>query len=274
MSRRRLVVVLILALGSGVLAAYSALQYVGQRTVPVISAEPERRSIQVAVAARDLPPGRVVDREDVVLVRWPADAVPSGYATSLDHVVGRGLITPVRTYEPILESKLADGGVGGLDILIPEGMRALSVRVDEVVGVAGYVLPGTRVDVLLTLNPPGRGEATTKVILQNIQALTAGQTIQRDEEGRPLTVSVVTLLVTPERAEKLTLAAAQGRIQLAVRNIMDVEEVTTQGVRVGNLLDGAAPRPAPRRAAAPPARQPDATTIETLRGGARTLIQF
>ncbi len=143
-----------------------------------------------------------------------------------------------RTNEPILDAKLADAAEGGgLPPLIPPGMRALSVRVDEVVGVAGFVTPQTRVDVILTITPSGSSDARSKVILQNIRALAAGQEIRRDEDGKPMTVTVVTVLVTPEQAEKLVLASTQGRIQMALRNMLDLDEVDTPGERVSGLLD-------------------------------------
>jgi pilus assembly protein CpaB len=127
-----------------------------------------------------------------------------------------------------------------LSIVIPEGMRAVSVKVDEVIGVAGFVLPGTRVDVLVTLNPSSEPEAAaTRVILQNVQTLAAGQMIQRDKDGTPVTVAVITLLVNPDEAQKLTLAATKGRIQLALRNTLDLEEVETTAIRAGNLIQQA-----------------------------------
>ncbi len=156
-------------------------------------------------------------------------------------------------------------------------MRAISVAVDAVVGVAGYVLPSTRVDVLLTLGGTGPGrETTTKVIMQNVRTLTAGQSLQQDKDGHPMEVSVVTLLVTPEQAETLALAANQGRIQLALRNTLDTVKVQTTGARVGTLLGGPSGRPAIRRAAPAAAEttEPSATTVEVYRGGQRTLERF
>src|SRR5690606_16244523 len=154
--------------------------------------------------------------------------LPVGYYGSSAEVIGRGLITPVAANEPLMATKLADiESGGGLPIVIPEGMRALSVRVDEVIGVAGFVLPGTRVDVLLTITPPtGTNQIpVTRIILQTIQTLASGQTIQRDADGTPQTVSVVTLLVSPDQAERLALASTEGRIQLALRNTLDMASV-------------------------------------------------
>jgi pilus assembly protein CpaB len=189
-------------------------------------------------------------------------------------VVGRGVITPLRINEPLLQTKLAElGSGGGLPITIPAGMRAVSVRVDDVIGVAGFVLPSTRVDVLVTLTPPGSGDARSRVILQNVRAIAAGQQIQRDEDGTPMTVTVITLLVTPEDAEKLVLAAAQGRIQMALHNTLDVDSTNTSGSRVSSLLTPPS-RSAPVRRTAAPTPEPPPSVIELFRGGVRTLVSY
>jgi pilus assembly protein CpaB len=154
-------------------------------------------------------------------------------------------------------------------------MRALSVRVDEVIGVAGFVTPTTRVDVILTMNPIGSNDPVSKVILQNIQALAAGQEIQRNEEGEPMLVTVVTVLVTLEEAEKLVLAANQGQIQMALRNTLDLEEVATPGERASRLFAGTVRggfRPGVRLGSTGPAREE--SIIEMYRGGVRTLVSY
>jgi len=228
----------------------------------------------VAVAARDLTVGAIVQQEDVRLVSWPSEAVPEGYAAGLNQVVGRGVITPIRVNEPMLETKLAElGSGGGLPITIPAGMRAVSVRVDDVIGVAGFVLPSTRVDVLVTLTPPGSSDTASRVILQNVHAVAAGQEIQRDEDGTPMTVTVITLLVTPEDAERLVLAAAQGRIQMALRNTLDVDTTDTSGSRVSGLLSGPR-RPVATGRVAPRTSQPPPSVVEIYKGGVRTLISY
>lgn len=277
MRKTRIWIALLLAAVSGVAAGVLALNFVKSR--PAIIPVPAMASTTgVAVAARDLDLGSVVGAADVRMVEWPGDAVPQNYARSTEEVIGRGLITKVLAGEPLLLTKLADKGAGGgLPIVIPEGMRALSVKVNEVIGVAGFVLPGTRVDVLVTLNPSNDREmATTRVILQNVEVLTAGQTIQRDAEGKPITVPLVTLLVTPTEAEKLTLAATEGQIQLALRNTLDQEDVETQGVQVNNLVrfgmekpEASAPRV--RRTPAPPQ---SAANVEVYNGAERTIMSF
>lgn len=258
---------------SGLLAGYVALVYVSDEPAPLQAATPSRT---IVVAARDLPAGTIVSREDVETVAWPGSAVPEGIAQQAGDVVGMGLIMEVRKSEPMLAWKMADREAGGgLSITIPEGMRAVSVEVDEVVGVAGFVLPGTRVDVLATVMPGNdRAQTTTRIILQNVRALAADQRYQQEIQGEPQYVTVVTLLVTPEQAEALTLAATEGRIQLALRNTLDAEEVATSGRRITSLLtvQGSSARPA--STARPVAPVNPEQVIESYEGGQRTLLRF
>jgi pilus assembly protein CpaB len=274
MRRKRLVLLILAALLSGLAAAYIALNYLGSQR-PIV-ATPQRTEVRMAVAVRDLALGAVVQAEDIRLVDWPGKQLPEGYFANIDEVAGRALVRPVSMNEPFLRAKLADRDAKGLPIIIPEGMRGMSVRADEVVGVAGYVLPGMRVDVLVTISPPGDQQKLTRVILQNIQVLTAGQTMEQNAEGKPMTVTVITLLVTPEQAEVLALAANEGRVQLALRGVLDMEEVSTPGVRVANLIGtAAAPNPAIRpRARVPVPEQERPTIVELFKGGVRTLTTF
>ena len=269
--RRRMMIILVLALVSGGIAAYLAFQVIGgtddeaadERTVQVTS---------VAVAATPMDVGQIVTEEDVTMVEWPADAVPAGYSESASEVVGRGVITPIAINEPLLAAKLArkEAG-GGLPIIVPEGMRAVSVPVNQVIGVAGFVLPGTRVDVLVTATLPEGDESETQVVLQDVEVLSAGQTIRRTTEGatQPQVVSVVTLLVTPEQAETLTLATESGQLQLALRNTLDRDTVETEGIEASDIL----PRwRLTRRApvSAGPRRPPSRVQVEVYRGPQRS----
>ena len=174
-----------------------------------------------------------------------------------------------------MATKLADTGLHGMIPLIEPGMRAISVAVDQVVGVAGFVTPGTRVDVILIMQPPGERENLARVILQNIQALAANQQITEGEDGQPIISTVVTVLVNPDQAEKLALAANRGRIQMALRNTLDLESISTEGERESRLfrtVGGGTGRPAPRIGAT--TRPPSESIIEMYRGGARTLITY
>jgi len=275
--RTRPLLLLLLALVSGGVAALVALRYLRQQTAPLMAEAPKSK---VVVAVRPLPVGSIVGEQDVKLVDWSGGVMPTGYFGSLTDVVGRGLIVPVEENEPVLAAKLAAKGAGGgLPVIIDEGMRAFSMAVDQVIGVSGFVGPNTRVDVLLTLTTsPSLREPTTKVIMQNLRILAAGQTIQQDKEGKPMNVPVVTLLVTPEQAETLGLATGQGRIQLALRNTLDTVTVKTTGAPVSSLMGTPPSRRAPttRRGAAVRASEPEptSTTVEVYRGGQRTLQKF
>lgn len=281
MRRQRTVIVLFLAIVSGGLAGYSALRLLEQRTPPVSAVEAPRASSQVVIAARDLSVGTLVGEEDVKLVEWPSSSVPEGYARSIPEVVGRGLIAQTRLNEPLLNSKMADrSGQGGLPIVIPEGMRAMGVRVDELVAVAGFVIPGSRVDLYLTTTPPSGGEPLTKIVMQNVTVLTAGQQIQSDPEGRPITVNLLTVLVTPEDGEKLVHATNNGTIRMGLRNMLDVKDVRTQGTRLANVLAGTT-APAPRSGRVverPVTRAPEtpaqSSVVEVYKGGVKALIRF
>jgi pilus assembly protein CpaB len=278
MARIRIFIVLALALVAGGTFALGTYNYM--QAAPATNGGPGVKTVAVLVAASDMDLGAEVRSEDLRAIQWPADAVPMGAFSNPDDLVGRGLIQPVTQNEVFLPAKLASKEAGaGLPPIIPEGYRALSVRVNDVVGVAGYVLPGTRVDVVATVNPTQRPEdVQTKVILTNVQVLTAGTKIERDEaEGKPMAVSVVTLLVDPGQAERLTLASTEGKIQLALRNPTDKTAPTTGGIRPAALMAGGyAPvvrqSSAPRAAAPAPAPRPEpvaAPTVEIIRGDKR-----
>lgn len=273
--KRRKWIALVMALVSGGAAGWLALGYLDQRPLTPSAAAAAKESSRVVVAARDLELGRVLTAADMKLIDWPG-AVPPGYAVSVDEIVGRGLIQHVSANEPLMAAKIASMEEGGgLPIVIPEGKRAVSVKVDEVVGVAGFVKAGTRVDVLVTLNPTNeREEAASRVVLQNVQVLAAGQEYRRDIDGEPQTVTVITLLVTPEQAEALTLASTEGRIQLALRNTLDQAEVETDGVKAKTLVGVSEVAPAPRTARRSSAPVRRGTTVVTYNGDKRTETTF
>jgi pilus assembly protein CpaB len=283
MPRKRIYTVLMLAMTVGAVFAFSTYRYV--------QATPERgtsaKTTPVVVASSSLDLGAALRAEDLRTINWPSGEVPAGTFSNPQELVGRGLIQPVSQYEPLMPSKLAPVGAGaGLPPMIPDGMRALSVRVNDVIGVAGYVLPGSKVDVLVTVSPTNQStDMTSKVILTNVTVLTAGTRIERDVEkdNKPVSVSVVTLLVDPLQSEALTLASTEGKIQLALRNPLDKTMPPTPGIRPAFLLgQSAAPRAAvaggrvaSRRSAptstlgptvAPPEPLP---TIEIIRGDKR-----
>ena len=236
-------------------------------------------SSHMVVAARPLAQGARLQSQDLRLINWPAGDPLSGMLTRVEDCLDRALVTPVVENEPILESKLAAKEAGaGLAAIIPDGMRAVSVAVNDVVGVAGFVQPGTMVDVLVTGSVEGRGASNTvtRTILENIRVLAAGQKIEQDKEGKPQTVPVITLLVTPEEANKLTMGATQGRLQLSLRNTMDTKKVQPPAVLQASLFGGVASNPSqPARARTQPSPPPKpAFTVEVIRGTKREVDHF
>jgi len=260
--------------------------YLAVRSMPVREVEIAR--VQAVVAARPLLVGTLVTKDDVKLVPWPAANKVPGSFTEVERVVNRGVVGSVSENEPLTESKLAALGSGaGLPPTITEGMRALSIRVNEIIGVAGFVIPGTRVDVLVTVSGGQEGqvkdEAQTRVVLSNVQVLTAGTRYDQEratKDGKPIKTSVVTLLLTPQDAETLTLAAAKGSIMLTLRNPLDVAQVDTEGARYSELLGKAPPPPVKKNVggrmiaqAAPkptPPPPPKVYTVETIRAAKRS----
>jgi pilus assembly protein CpaB len=278
MARIRIFVVLVLAVTVGGTLAFATYNFVQRAPATRTVSIPTK---PVVVAAADLDVGADLSRNDVRLIDWPANAVPAGAISNPDEVIGRGLILPVIQNEPILPMKLASKEAGaGLPPAIPPGLRAVSVRVNEVIGVAGYVLPGTHVDVVATVNPSQQqGDITSKVILTNVMVLAAGTKIERgdSDKNKPMPVSVVTLLVDPDESERLTLASTEGKIQLALRNPLDKATPATRGIRPAVLLGVAATTPRPlvklapgaKAAAAAPAPAPELPTVEIIRGDKR-----
>lgn len=196
---------------------------------------------KIVVATRDLELGSVLKEEDLKVEDWSGE-VPLGASARTQDLVGRGVITKIFAKEPVLDVRLAPKGAGGgFAAIIPKGMRAVAVPVNEVVGVAGFVVPGMRVDVLISGAPPNSPSdlgTLTKTLLQNIEVLSSGQDFKKDPEGKPITVQVVNLLVTPEQAEELSLASHQTTIQLVLRNPLDRDVANTTGTAVASLFTG------------------------------------
>jgi pilus assembly protein CpaB len=271
---RTLVVLLVaVAVASG--ASYFVYRAVSN--IPV--REIEVKSYYVAIATKALPVGTMLGPGDVKLVAWPASSPVAGGYTKVEEVVNRGLIAPVVENEPLTATKLAPIEAGaGLAPTIATGMRAISVKVNEVIGVAGFVVPGTRVDVVVTI---GRQEdSISRVIVSNVQVLTAGTKYDQDQakDGKPVPSSVVTLLVTPPDAERIALAATEGSIMLALRNPLDATTTETKGTRLASLMGAPDPAPVVRvakgvpKAAIPapaPPPPPAIYQVETIRAAKR-----
>jgi pilus assembly protein CpaB len=220
MNRTRLLLIGILALALGLVASV----YV-YRSLQLKSGSGSDSGVDVIVAADDLQVGARIEERDIKIIRIPAADLPPGSPRRRSDVLGHGVIVPISKGEFILPNRLAGENAGsGLPSLIPPGMRAVSVRVNEVVSVAGFVTPGTRVDVLLTGTPGGTGEQQTTTVLQNVAVLASGHTLERTATGEAQTTAVITLLVSPDDAQRLTLASSEGHIQLALRNPLDTKQ--------------------------------------------------
>jgi pilus assembly protein CpaB len=231
-----------------------------------VAAQAAPPSTHLLVATRDLALGTLVKESDLQEIEWPG-AVPAQAITKTEDVLERGVISPIYAGEPFLQTRLAPKGAGaGLAATIPPGKRAVAIRVNDITSVAGFVTPGMRVDVLILGTPPSGSQALgtqTKTLLQNMEVLSAGQQIERDREGKPVSVPVVNMLVTPEQAEVLSLASQDARIQLVLRNPMDTEEAKTQGTAMASLWTGQRPtKPAPSVNAVKP--RPAAVPVPVL----------
>jgi pilus assembly protein CpaB len=306
MRNKRLIIALLAAITFGLIAAVSVKQY-------LLTAQTFNRTNDVVVAKVGIPVGSRIIAEQLEVRQFPADVTPEGAISKIDEsLIDRVVITPISLKEPITEAKLAPvGSLGGLSSVIPEGYRAMTVKVDDVVGVSGFILPGTLVDVVVVIQPPkgtANEEMISKIVLQNIKVLASGQNIDKPKNDREVERSVraVTLQVTPEQTEKLALASSEGKLQLVMRNSVDQADEQTSGANKKSLLLGeramltpdpgvnsnpsapkaapssarryTAPRPAAREAAAPvkvtqPA-PPPRPTVEVIKGAKKETVDF
>jgi pilus assembly protein CpaB len=236
---RRLLNILLIAFAIAAGCSYIVFRLVGSRLSGT-----RQTSTHVIAAATDIKLGTVLRDADLTTIEITG-TLPKGFILKKENAIGRGVISNLYLGEPVLENRLAaPGSGGGLAATIPQGMRATAVRVNEVVGVAGFVTPGMRVDVLITGNPPGGATAQgslVRTLLQNIEVLSAGTDIQRDAEGKPLQVQVVNLLVTPTQAEILSLASNETRIQLVLRNPLDNTLNKPPGTATAQLFNESSP---------------------------------
>jgi pilus assembly protein CpaB len=275
MHRKRL-----LMIGTMALAIAALVSVAVYRVLKTTLGAAQQADTVVVAAATDLPVGYLLQEKDLRLKRVPGADLPEGTFTATSQAVGRGVLVPIARNEMVLASKLGGTNAGaGLPALIPPGMRAVSVKVNEVVAVAGFVIPGTRVDVLLT-GYPGKerdpSTVTTTTVLDNVQVLAAGTRLQHDEKGEAQKVPVITLLVSLEDAQKLTLAASEGRIQLALRNPLDVDPQKVSAARTASLY-GTPPAAPVRRIKTVKAPTPPVSTIyvvEMIRGNKRDETKF
>src|SRR5579863_2753719 len=275
---RRLIIVLLCAFLVAGGCSLLVYRMIGAR----VNGSHPSATTRVVSAAGDIKLGTILTASNLSTTEI-AGALPKGAILKPENAVGRGVISDISQGEAILESRLAAAGSGGgLAATIRKGMRACAIKVDEVVGVAGFVTPGMRVDVLVSGVPPNSGgnnnqETQTRTILQNIEVLSAGQDIQKDAEGKPQSVQVVNLLVTPEQAQILALASNQMKIQLVLRNPLDTSTVAVPDTAMTNLFGGTKAPPkaanvsAPRK---PKAAAPPPFTITVLNGTSKSEEKF
>lgn len=255
-----------------------------------ISAQAQGATSKIAVATVDISLGAKINPEAVHLVDWPTGVTPPGSFNDLKALENRVARTSLQRGEPIMESKLAPPGTtGGLSAVVPEGKRAITVRVNDVVGVAGFALPGNFVDILVNTQEEGstntgnKDQTISKIVLERIMVLAVAQEASRDET-KPKVVNAVTLEVTPDQAEKLDLARSVGSLSLVLRNQIDPSPVTTSGATKASLLDKMRPVPVVKKVAfvpkarpkreAPTARKAPAEQVEVIKGLARSTEQF
>jgi pilus assembly protein CpaB len=303
MRNKRLIIALLAAITFGLIAAVSVKQY-------LLTAKTFENNLNdVVVAKVDIPVGTRLIPEQLMVAQFPANVTPEGAIPTIDeNLIGRVVTVSLSPRDPVTDAKLAPiGAAGGLSSMIPEGYRAMTVAVNEVVGVSGFIMPGTLVDVVVVIAPPSGSGAEgmiSKIVLQNIKVLASGQNIDKPNNAREVERSIraVTLQVTPEQAEKLALASSEGKLQLVMRNSVDQADEQTAGANKRTLLSGeratiapdpgsaAPPKAAPsspiRRIAPRPVRDPNATakvntpappprpSVEVIKGAKKETVDF
>lgn len=303
MRNKRFLIVLVGALLFGTLAAISVSRYLS-------SAQAYTKNLNnVVVAKIAIPLGTKIIPEQLSVVQFPRESMPDGVFDSVEKLVGRVAVTNIAAREPVTDAKLAaEGTAGGLSAVIPEGYRAITVKVDDVVGISGFLQPGAMVDVVVVIDPAENStsqDPVSKIVLQNIKVLANGQNIDQPKNEREAnSVKAVTLQVTPEQAEKLVLAANEGKLQLVMRNGIDQGDAQTSGQNKRSLLSGehampapspgalkseqtqSVPMPAPRRmrpvveappapaVSAPAAPPPPRSSVEMIEGSKKRNVDF
>jgi pilus assembly protein CpaB len=276
--QNRLKIALVVAVFFGLIAAYGIYNFLRQQKDV---AESLRTATQnVVVASKDIPAGTIINDEMikkgmVKTIPWPKTSVPAGSFASPEQVLGKTNRVKIIANEPILESRLAGEGAG-LTARLEQGKRAMAVKVDEIIGVSGFIVPDDRVDVIVTTLPPGsnnQDNKMSKIVLQNKRVLSVAQNVEQ-REGKPQVARSITLEVSPEEAEKLSLASQEGQIVLALRATGDDREATTIGSNKRDLLSvSMAPK---KSSASNPSRPvaPDKYQVEVIQGNNRKVVEF
>jgi pilus assembly protein CpaB len=193
----------------------------------------------IVVSAGNLTWGTKLKPEMVKMAPYLKESLPIGTFSSTSELKDRVIIAPLKLNEPITEDKLAPTSVktGGVSAVLKPGMRAIAVKGDKIIGISGFINPGNRVDVIVTVEEPKTKKIKSKIFLENTAVLATGTQIEKNDKGEPMPVDVYTLEVTPEQAEKVALAASEGRLQFALRGVIDSEDLLTKGVTIPELLE-------------------------------------
>ena len=268
MGRWRAIIPIVLAICIAIVGSVLTFKWVKHQTTPKEGVVEEDNTVVIAVAVVDLPWGTLLAGNHIKTASFFRESLPAGYFEDPASLEGRVLIHPVKKNEPILESRLAPTSVtsGGISALIKPGNRALAVKGDKVLGLSGHIKPGDRVDVLVTLTDKRWKREVTKIVLESILVLATGIEVQENDKGEASPVDVYTLEVTPEEGEKLALAANQGRLQFALRNVMDTETVLTSGATVTKTLNSFNIRRAHKKKPKAKAPEPVIDTVKVIKG--------
>ncbi len=241
MLRRRVVLVLVIAIAMGLLTGY----FVYKAANRPIGQQAETEDILVANA--NINPGEGLTAQHVKLAPWPKPNVPPGALRAVKDVEGRAARSSMVNGEPVLDSKLTAAGGGGLmPVLVPNGKRAVSIIVEQATQRSGFVVPNSRVDVLVTMTPKGSQDTESRIVLQDVTVLASDQTVEM-KDNKPVTMTTVTMALSPEETERLALAQNQGKVTLALRNVQDTARISTPGVNTAQLMRGPAPAPSPEK---------------------------
>jgi pilus assembly protein CpaB len=255
MGNLKTVVPIAVSLVIAFVGSYFIYMWIQKQQAPQQVVQVQAEAVPVVVAVSDLPWGTQLKPEMLTTKPFLKQSLPAGYFSGPNEINDRIVVAPLKANDPVTEHRLAPVSIktGGVSAVLEKGKRAIAVKGDKVIGIAGFINPGNKVDVLVTVKDPQRNEEKTKTILENIMVLATGTQIQKNEKGEPSPVDVYTLAVTPEEAEILSLGANEGKLQLALRSVTDTETVLTSGVNVPKMLASYTPGNPP-----PPPKQEEA----------------
>jgi pilus assembly protein CpaB len=255
MGNLKAVVPIAVSLVIAFVGSYFIYMWIQKQQAPQQVVQVQAEAVPVVVAVSDLPWGTQLKPEMLTTKPFLKQSLPAGYFSGPNEINDRVVVAPLKANDPVTEHKLAPVSIktGGVSAVLEQGKRAIAVKGDKVIGIAGFINPGNKVDVLVTVKDPQKNEEKTKTILENIMVLATGTQIQKNEKGEPSPVDVYTLAVTPEEAETLSLAANEGKLQLALRSVTDTATVLTSGVNIPKMLASYSPGNPP-----PPPKQEEA----------------